>query len=225
MGRAALPLLVAALGISACGALLGVESITVTDEAAIDAGPADTGPIALEDGTVPDSALTCAVGATRPCNGHPEDGIGACRAGTQSCAFGTWTVCAGDIGPSAETCDAVDKNCNGIPGIDEPALPVPANAMNCTKMFACAAPGRGALFFRTGIGFTNVAGANTEWTAFAPRGDFSDGTNPPGTFRISRDETATKLGPVTAGTLCCPSTGCPTANVFFDGQGQYYTKL
>ena len=94
-------------------------------------------------------------------------------------------------------------------------------------MFLC--PGgagvnkRGAIFFRNGVGFTNVAGPDTVWTGWAPQGDFSDKTFPPGDFRISHDDARMKIGPVTVNSVCCPAGGCATQNTFFDGNGQYYT--
>ena len=62
---------------------------------------------------------------TRSCNVHPgHDGIGECRAGTQTCMpqdngeGGVWSQCQGDVGPSIEACgpDSPDSNCNGIRG-------------------------------------------------------------------------------------------------------------
>lgn len=166
-------------------------------------------------------------GATRGCNGHAQDGVGACHAGSQTCVAAgpsaNWTGCAGDVGPSAEICDGVDRDCNGLAGVDEAAPPSPPGTMNCTHVFACPAPGRGPLYYREGVGFTNYAGTGTLWTAYASRGVFSAGTYPPGTVRISRDaSTATKMGPYGVATACCPS-GCPGSGIFYDGEGQFYT--
>jgi hypothetical protein len=58
------------------------------------------------------------------CNGTPDDhtvdsgqpcgsSIGACRPGTLVCAMGG-LVCSGNTGPSAEICDGIDNDCNGI---------------------------------------------------------------------------------------------------------------
>ena len=40
-------------------------------------------------------------------------GVGACKAGTQSCSAGTWSSCSGEVIPTAELCDNKDNNCNG----------------------------------------------------------------------------------------------------------------
>jgi len=168
-----------------------------------------------------------APGTTRACNGHPGyDGKGVCTAGSQTCvgkiSISEWSPCSGDVGPSAEGCDGFDRNCNNVAGINEPGPPPPAGTMNCAVVYACPAPDRGPLYYRTGIGFTNYAGSATLWTAYAPRGNFAAGTYPPGTRRIAHDNTGTKMGPIEVATACCPS-GCPGANIYYDSNGQFFT--
>jgi alpha-tubulin suppressor-like RCC1 family protein len=58
-------------------------------------------------------------GVTRSCYTGPSGtaGVGACRAGTETCVVGgggTWGACAGQVLPSAETCNNVDDDCDGI---------------------------------------------------------------------------------------------------------------
>jgi hypothetical protein len=71
---------------------------------------------------------SCTNGATRSCYTGPAGtaGVGACRAGTQTCVGGKWSAtCTGQVVPGAEDCsDAKDHNCNGLPG--------------CLDLFACA---------------------------------------------------------------------------------------
>jgi len=64
----------------------------------------------------------CSVGKTQPCQQHPGyDGVGVCVAGSQTCVASTdkttsaWDACVGAVGPTAEVCDASnkDENCNG----------------------------------------------------------------------------------------------------------------
>jgi len=43
----------------------------------------------------------------------PTAGKGACKKGTQSCVDGFWQGCKGDVGPSAETCNGKDDDCDG----------------------------------------------------------------------------------------------------------------
>ncbi len=68
----------------------------------------------------------CANGATRSCYTGPAGtaGVGACKAGTQTCSSGKWGTCTGEVLPTTENCsDALDHNCNGLPG--------------CLDLFSC----------------------------------------------------------------------------------------
>ncbi|MDI7269348.1 MAG: MopE-related protein, partial [Myxococcota bacterium] len=76
-----------------------------------------------------DEGLIC-VCQPELCNGFDDDcdtltdedlgvrqcgsGIGECRFGAQSCVGGTWGACIGGVGPSAETCDNRDNDCDGM---------------------------------------------------------------------------------------------------------------
>ncbi len=61
------------------------------------------------DGLDNDCDGTVDEGVTRPCG----TSVGVCTTGTQSCTAGTWGACSG-TGPSAETCNGLDDNCDGI---------------------------------------------------------------------------------------------------------------
>lgn len=52
----------------------------------------------------------CQVGAERACGVTK----GVCKAGVQKCAAGAWGPCDGEIAPSAEVCDGVDNDCDGL---------------------------------------------------------------------------------------------------------------
>ena len=57
----------------------------------------------------PGNPLACTEGQTRPCGSN----VGACIAGMRTCVNGQWSECTGGIGPSEETCNGMDDNCNG----------------------------------------------------------------------------------------------------------------
>jgi hypothetical protein len=60
------------------------------------------------NGTV-DEGCTCTDGKTQLCGSS----TGACKPGTQTCAGGLWGACMGAVGPTTETCNNIDDNCNG----------------------------------------------------------------------------------------------------------------
>lgn len=53
---------------------------------------------------------------TRPCyGGAPEtQGVGACRAGVETCGMGSWSACIDETRPRPETCDGEDEDCDGV---------------------------------------------------------------------------------------------------------------
>ncbi len=67
------------------------------------------------DGNI-DETCPCTPGASRPCYSGPgaTAGRGACRGGSQVCSTaGRWGTCSGEVTPTAETCDGMDRNCDG----------------------------------------------------------------------------------------------------------------
>ncbi|HEY8432510.1 MAG TPA: sialidase family protein, partial [Sandaracinaceae bacterium] len=54
---------------------------------------------------------------TQTCYSGPAGtaGVGTCRAGTQTCRFGAYDVCAGEVTPRADVCgDGLDTDCDGL---------------------------------------------------------------------------------------------------------------
>lgn len=69
-----------------------------------------------------DNVCACSIGQIRACQTHPQDGVGRCRAGQQTCQAGpnngssTFGNCTGSVGPAqADSCTTVgdDSNCDG----------------------------------------------------------------------------------------------------------------
>jgi hypothetical protein len=54
-------------------------------------------------------------GLTRSCYTGPKgtEGVGICKAGTQACRGGAWSLCVGQLLPQAEVPNGEDDNCNG----------------------------------------------------------------------------------------------------------------
>lgn len=68
------------------------------------------------DGLI-DETCPCTPGATRSCYSGPTGslGRGTCRGGMQTCgADSRWGACAGEVTPAAETCDGMDRDCDGM---------------------------------------------------------------------------------------------------------------
>ena len=97
-----------------------------------DGGPADG---AASDARKGDQLVVCKKDQTRACyNGKDKTkGVGACKAGTESCSGGKWDgICTGEVLPTAETCNSKDDDCDGT--IDEGGVCgncTPGSTMTC----------------------------------------------------------------------------------------------
>lgn len=73
----------------------------------------------------------CTTGQTQNCGSN----TGACRYGTQTCQKGSWSTCFGGIGPSNETCDLKDNNCDGR--VDENGICLKQVTKPCVENWQC----------------------------------------------------------------------------------------
>jgi hypothetical protein len=59
---------------------------------------------------------SCHAGVSEDCYSGPKGtaGRGACKLGRRTCDDGTWGACEGEVQPSAEACNRIDDDCDGI---------------------------------------------------------------------------------------------------------------
>jgi hypothetical protein len=88
-----------------------------------------------------DEGCACVNGATQSCytGANGTMNVGACHAGTQTCAGGQWGSCVGQVVPTAETCDGVDNNCNG--SVDDGLGTISCGVGACGRTVAACAAG------------------------------------------------------------------------------------
>jgi len=94
---------------------------------------------------------------TRTCYTGPSgtQGVGICRAGTETCSSGTFGTCSGQVTPTTESCNGADNNCNGT--VDE-GCPI---GISLTNAFWSTNYGGGG-----GTAFTRPCAAGSAMTGF-----------------------------------------------------------
>ena len=99
-----------------------------------------------------DPTCTCTHGTMRACPGGSD--IGACTAGTQVCVDGAWGVCGGAIGPTAESCDAIDNDCDGVPDNGSAA----ASCASASRVTEAGCSGGACFAARCALGYSDCDG-------------------------------------------------------------------
>ena len=99
--------LIMPLGGTGAGGATAAASASGTGGATMAASISGTGP------------LLCTPAATQPCYDGPAgtQGMGICKAGTQTCAADgmSWGACTGEVLPQTENCATpIDENCDGM---------------------------------------------------------------------------------------------------------------
>ena len=83
-----------------------------------------------------DEGCRCQDGERRRCGSD----VGECVAGIQDCRRGEWTACVGAVAPSAEECDGLDNDCNGV--VDDLCDCTPGQVRACGGAVGECRPGR-----------------------------------------------------------------------------------
>jgi hypothetical protein len=126
------------------------------------------------DNTQPE-CKDCGLASPRACNTHPEDGIGTCKAGTQSLSIApdhsscSWGPCTGDVEPTAgELCgpNSQDLNCDGIRGNGACAITVHVYVKD-EQHTACSCNDNRPNYVKNAVAATSSPGSGwTELTSF-----------------------------------------------------------
>jgi hypothetical protein len=166
---------------------------TVTDGLWVDGYPFADRPVFLDD--------TCD-GIDQDCDGVPDDGyvpvvcgtssVGVCHKGTSVCTAGQ-VSCVGDVEPSAERCDGLDNDCDGL--VDEDFV---LGAACTAGTGACQAAG-------VTVCAPNGAGTVCNAVPTAPSAELCDGLDNDCNGQV--DEGFNVGAPCTVGTGACQATG------------------
>ncbi|MCK6548619.1 hypothetical protein L6R52_22430 [Myxococcota bacterium] len=124
---------------------------------------------------VTDPGCDCINGQTRSCysGAAGTSGVGVCHGGTQTCTTGRWGACTGEVVPTADSCNALDDNCDGR--IDEGCLLVESRFDATTEGWTYEGDGTNVRL-TTGALTISDAGDGRIWAFIAPAkftGNFS----------------------------------------------------
>jgi Notch-like protein len=124
---------------------------------------------------VTDPGCDCINDQTRSCYSGAAGtaGVGVCLAGAQACVDGHWSVCAGEVVPTADACNALDDNCDGR--IDEGCVLVESRFDATTEGWTYEGDGSNVRLSGGALAMTD-AGDGRIWAFIAPakfRGNFS----------------------------------------------------
>jgi hypothetical protein len=113
-------------GVGACRAGTSTCAMTATGaawgpcEGEVTPGPGQCDGVDRACNGAPEAGCECILGRSRECYSGPAGtaGVGACRAGSQACGRAesgrtAWGACVGEVTPTDDTCDGIDRSCTG----------------------------------------------------------------------------------------------------------------
>lgn len=131
---------------------------------------------------MPEEGCECILGRSRSCYTGPAAtmGVGACRAGSQVCGRTdsgrtAWGACVGEVTPTDDTCDGVDRSCTGA------ASPCACTTGATRECYSGPTGTRGVGLCRGGTQRCLFTGAGSVWGAcegeVTPVADRCDGVD------------------------------------------------